>query len=142
MPAKKPTKWMSSSMAMMRRLIRRCSGLHEHQHLVGGRAKAAEDYSIELITEILRGIRDTADMEEEWGDASDPDVDKAATTAGLMHDIEPSSLAAAYRAEDAKADTSNLKVKCKHKSGKLQTTTLAFKPPYKDEYTNAELPMG
>ena len=58
--------------------------------MVGGRAKAAEDYSIELITEILRGIRDTADLKEECGDANDPDVDKAATTAGLMHDIEPS----------------------------------------------------
>ena len=110
--------------------------------MVGGRAKAAEDYSIELITEILRGIRDTADLEEEWGDANDPDVDKAATTAGLMHDIEPSSLAAAYRAENAKADTSNLKVKCKHTSGKLQTTTLAFKPSYKDEHTNEELQKG
>ena len=67
-PAKKPTIWMSSSSFMLERLSRRCSGNHTHQHLSGGRAKAAEDYSIELITEILRGMRDTADAEEKWGD--------------------------------------------------------------------------
>ena len=61
MPAKKPTRWMSSSPFMLDRLSRRCSGDHVHQHLVGGRAKAAEDYSIELVTEILRGVRATAD---------------------------------------------------------------------------------
>ena len=67
-PAKKPTRWMSSSPFMLQRLSRRCSGEHQHQHLVGGRAKAAEDYSLDLITEIRRGMRDPADAEEEWGD--------------------------------------------------------------------------
>ena len=56
-PAKKPTRWMSSSAMMLKRLSRICSKNHQHQHLVGGRAKAAEDYSFELVTEILRGIR-------------------------------------------------------------------------------------
>ena len=71
-----------------------------HQHLVGGRAKAAEDYSLELITEILRGMRDTADFEEDWGDAQDGDLDQAMLTAGLLHDVRFPSLVAAYRAED------------------------------------------
>ena len=66
-PAKKPTRWMSSSAMMLKRLSRRCSGKHVHQHLVGGRAKAAEDYSVQLVTGILRGMRDTADLEEEMG---------------------------------------------------------------------------
>ena len=64
-PAKKPTRWMSSSPHMLKRLSRRCQGDHANQHLVGGRAKLAENYPIELITEILRGMRDTADFEEE-----------------------------------------------------------------------------
>ena len=66
-PAKKPTRWMSSSAQMIKRLSRRCSKTHVHQQLVGGRAKACEDYSIELVTDILRGMRDTADHEEDWG---------------------------------------------------------------------------
>ena len=65
MPAKKPTRWASSSPHMLKRLSKRCSKDHDHQQLVGGRAKACENYAPELITEILRGIRDTADHEEE-----------------------------------------------------------------------------
>ena len=141
-PGKKPTRWMSSSAHMLKPLSQRCSGQHEHQHLVGGRAKAAEDYSVELITEILRGIRDTADFEEEWGDSNEPDLDQAMLSAGLLHDVKYSSLAAAYRAEDAKPETENLSVKCKYRSGKVATTNLTFKQSYKDEYTNEELPMG
>ena len=49
-PAKKPTRWMSSSPFMLQRLSKRCSGDHVHQHLVGGRAKAAEDYSMAFVT--------------------------------------------------------------------------------------------
>ena len=82
---------------------------------MGGRAKAAEDCSVELITEILRGIRDTADFEEEWGDSNEPDLDQAMLSAGLLHDVKYSSLAAAYRVEDAKAETENLSVKCKYR---------------------------
>ena len=90
---------MSTSPQMIKRLSRRCSGDHEHQYLVGGRAKAAEDYPLELVTEILRGIRDTADHEEEWGDATDKKLNSAMVTAGLLHDVQLSCLAAAYRAE-------------------------------------------
>ena len=38
-PAKKPTRWMSSSPFMLHRLSRQCSGDHIHQHLVGGEPK-------------------------------------------------------------------------------------------------------
>ena len=54
-PAKKPIRWMSSSSFMLQRLSRRCSGDHVHQHLVGRRAKAAEEYSIEPVTGNLAG---------------------------------------------------------------------------------------
>ena len=66
-PAIKPTRWASSSPHMLKRLSTRCKRDHIHQHLVGGRAKDAENYSPKIILEILRGMRDTADVEEVWG---------------------------------------------------------------------------
>ena len=141
-PAKKPTRWMSSSPYMLKRLSRRCSGGHVHQHLVGGRAKAAEDYSLELVTEILRGMRDTADHEEEWGDANSKELDMAMVTTGLLHDVRFSSLAAAYRAEDLKRETEHMSVRFKYLNGHISPTKLSFKDSYRDEYTNEELPMG
>lgn len=141
-PAKKPTRWMSSSPAMIQRLSRRCSGDHVHQHLVGGRAKAAEDYSIELVTEILRGIRDTADAEEKWGDECSEELSSKMKVVGSMHDAHNVSVAAAYRAEDMNASTERLTVKVKYADGRVGSTDLVFKDSYKDEYTNEQLPMG
>ena len=141
-PAKKPTRWMSSSPHMLKRLSKRCKGLHVHQHLIGGRAKAAEDYSLDLISEIIRGMRDTADHEEEWGDSTEAEVDKAMITAGLFHDVKYSSLAAAYRSQDAMARTENLSVRFKYLNGHVDPAKLVFKEHYRDEYTNEELPMG
>ena len=46
---------------MLDRLRRRCQRDHVHQQLVSGRANAAENYPLELVVEILRGMRDTAD---------------------------------------------------------------------------------
>ena len=46
---------------MLARLKRRCTGTHEHQHLDGGRTRAAEIYPPQLVLEILRGMRDTND---------------------------------------------------------------------------------
>ena len=113
MPAKKPTRWMSSSPNMIKRLSRRRQGDHVHQHLVGGRAKAAENYPIELITEMLRGMGDTADFEEEWGDQNEADLDHAMLNAGLLHGVKFTSLAAAYRAKDLEEETKRLTVKLK-----------------------------
>ena len=42
--AKKPTKWMTSSPWMAKRLSTRCTKDHIHQPLLGGRARAAETY--------------------------------------------------------------------------------------------------
>ena len=59
--AKKPTKWASTSKHMLARLSQRCDGSHSHQHLVGGKAAAAAYYSPKFISQMLRGMRDTAD---------------------------------------------------------------------------------
>ena len=141
-PAKKPTRWMSSSPHMIKRLSKRCGGDHAHQHLVSGRAKAAEDYSLELISEILRGIRDTADHEEDWDDSLGKDVENATKVAGCFHDVKDINLGAVYKAEDAMAKTENLSVKFKHDKGRSEVRKLEFKERYKDEYTGEDLPMG
>ena len=142
MAAKKPTRWASSSPHMLKRLSKRCSKTHVHQQLVGGRAKACENYPLELITEILRGIRDTADHEEEWGDECVSSLDATVMSAALLHDTRCSSLVAAYRAQDLEEETNNLSVKFKHSNGRTESMGLKFKEFYKDEYTNEELPMG
>ena len=65
MLAKKPTKWMSSCPHMPRKLFKRYSKEHIHQQVLSGRAKAAENYRLESITEILlKGMRNTADFEK------------------------------------------------------------------------------
>ena len=52
MPAKKPTRWASTSPHMLNRLKARCPGDHIHQHLMGGRAANAAFYPPELIRNI------------------------------------------------------------------------------------------
>ena len=45
-----------------------------------------------MFLEILRGMRDTADHEEEWGDINSKELDMAMMTTGLLHDVlEPCS---------------------------------------------------
>ena len=113
-PAKKSTKWAYSSPKMLKRLSTRCSGTPVHQQLVGGRETSAEDYPLELITEILRGMRDTADHEEQWGDEADRDLDATMLSAGRLHDPKFSNIVAAYRAKDSEEEARRLSVKYKH----------------------------
>ena len=88
-PAKKPTRWMTSAAAMARRLSKRCSGQHKHQPLLSGRAAAAAFYPLPLITKILRGIRDTADERHPSDDAPSKEIQHAMSRAALLHDQEP-----------------------------------------------------
>ena len=53
---KKPTGFMTSARCLASQLDVRCDGGHEHVHLVGGRASAAQVYPPELCKAILRGI--------------------------------------------------------------------------------------
>ena len=99
LPAKKPTKWASSSPQMLARQSKRCPGDHEHQHLTGGRAAQAAFYPPPLVTNILRGIRDTADSEHVEVE-HDNDMRIAMTRAGSLEDIPACSLKSAYREAD------------------------------------------
>jgi hypothetical protein len=64
-PAKKATRFMSSSKAVLEMLSKRCDRSHTHQHLVNGRAKAAAIYPPALCRAILRGIAKQRRLEGE-----------------------------------------------------------------------------
>ena len=141
MHAKKPTKWASSSPQMLARLQTRCDKTHDHQHLMGGRAKDAAYYPPELITEILRGMRDTADAE--YRDVSQStDLDVESKKAGQLHDQPARSLVAAYRAADLSQSNAQRHIKFQYLNGKTVSLDLEqnFKDGYKDEYTTEMLP--
>ena len=140
--AKKPTKWASSSPQMLSRLSTRCDGTHTHQHLMGGRAAAAAYYPAKLISQILRGMRDTADAEykeQEWS----ADMGKAMASAAMVHDQPPMALMAAYKESDLAHSNAQRKVLFKYQDGREVSLSLDnhFKPQYKDEYTNEILPF-
>ena len=140
--AKKPTKWASSSPHMLKRLSTRCDKSHSHQHLMGGRAAAAAYYPAKLISQILRGIRDTADAEaQEW--EWTPEMGHAMMKAALIQDQPCHSLVAAYRESDLAHSNAQRKVVFKYADGREVSLRLDdhFKPQYKDECTNAFQPF-
>ena len=53
---KRSTKFMTKAEAIGEELNRKCNGKQVHQHLVGGRAKAAGKYPEELCRAICRGL--------------------------------------------------------------------------------------
>ena len=135
--AKKPTQWASSSPHMLRRLSTRCDGTHHHQHLISGRAAAAAYYPPKLISQILRGMRDTADAEHVESDWT-PEMGVAMINAAMHHDQPATSLVAAYRESDLAHANANRKLTFKYMDGREVSLSLDsnFKPQYKDEYTN------
>ena len=141
MSAKKPTQWASTSPQMLKRLSTRCDGSHSHQHLIGGRAAAAAYYPPKLISQILRGMRDTADaenVESLWT----PEMGVAMVAAAMHHDQPATSLVAAYRESDLAHANAQRKVVFKYADGREISLSLDsnFKPQYKDEYTCEILP--
>ena len=56
LPALKPTRFMSNSSIMLSQLGKRCDRTHQHQHLVGNRAKDAAFYPVPLVRAILCGM--------------------------------------------------------------------------------------
>ena len=59
-PVLKPTRFMSNSTPMLRRLSKLCNGDHEHAHLVGKRkTEKAAFYPLPLLKAILQGMAGT-----------------------------------------------------------------------------------
>ena len=140
-PAKKPTRWATTSLQMVNRLSKRCSGTHKHQHLLGGRAADAAFYPLDLISEILRGIRDTYEAEHPEHDLPSREIRRAMARASMLHDQETSRLAALT--EDNRKNNNTPKTTTLHYSnGTTKTINLDsyFKEIYRDEYTAEPLP--
>ena len=97
MPAKKPTRWATTSLQMRDRLSKRCSGQHTHQPLLGGRAADAAFYPLPLITQILRGMRDTFEAENPDDTGPDAEICHGMARAALLHDQPPGLLVAPAR---------------------------------------------
>lgn len=131
MPAKEPTRWASSSHQMTKRLSQRCSKDNDHQMLVGGRAKAAQDYPTELIKEILRGIRATEDHEEQWDPLAPAPVTQAMACAGLLQDV-PQSRYAVYRDEALESLYGDNVVTFRFANGPTEKRHLKFAEAYRD----------
>ena len=55
-PVLKPTGMLTNSWCLQLELAKRCPRDHEHVHLVGGRAAAAQEYPRELCESICRGL--------------------------------------------------------------------------------------
>ena len=55
-PAKTPTKFMSSRWYVLGELSTRCDKSHVHQPLMGGRASKAQEYTCDLCRAICRGV--------------------------------------------------------------------------------------
>ena len=59
LPARKPTRFLSSSLSILDKLSLRCRGVHMHQSLLGGgRASAAAIYPPGLLRAILKGAEE------------------------------------------------------------------------------------
>ena len=57
-PNRKPTDFMVTGKELAKRLSLRCSGAHEHVHLLQGLAKKAQEYPKQLCVAMLRGLRE------------------------------------------------------------------------------------
>ena len=62
MPAKKPSKFMTNSEEIKKRLQKKCDGGHEHQHLLGGSAKKAVGYPVKMC-DLICEAREAAKAE-------------------------------------------------------------------------------
>ena len=144
-PAKKPTKRATTSQQMIDWLSTRCKGGHVHQHPMGGRAGPAAIYPLELITEILRGIRDTADAEQRVQESKDIDrhIHLHMQADASMGDRLVSSLNVVRREGELCDQNAGRRTKLRMADGTTRSINLNnhFRSHYLDEYTNEELPM-
>ena len=132
----------STSPHMSRRLPKKCDGQHTQQQLVGGRAAKAAFYPVELVEEILRGIRDTADAEaHQAAGGEDARLAQALAKAGTLQDT-PADLPARIHDEGLQHKLDHARVRFNFQDGRSTMLPLQWKEAYKDEYTSEARPTG
>ena len=129
LPAKKPTRFLTSSSQMAARLSTRCNKLHSHQQLVGGRCRDAAFYPLGLIRAILLGMSDTRDAEAK---------SQAASLEVRQKINAISSSAGEIPCEDEEARESSAPY-ANGKTCRIVYDSLNFRPKYVDEYTGEVL---
>ena len=100
-------------------------------------------YPIELITEIFRGIKDTADAEDPERSPDLPkDVIAAMNVASSLHDLAPGPVLAAIRNAEPTRPTKAKLTKIRMNDGTIRDLDINtnFKETYRDEYTKQDLP--
>jgi len=88
LPAQKATGWLTNCSALAELLGRRCPGDQEHQHLINGRAQAAETYPEELVQAVVKEVKRLRGLECALGAVDEVHLDEEApnpTSAGAHH---------------------------------------------------------
>ena len=111
---------------------------------MGGRAAAAAYYPNELVLNILRGMRDTADLAWRSSHEEDASVMEATAMAGALRNEPTFNLAAAMKDEAVRDAVKKFELTVKFADGSQRTVNPDghVKDRYLDEYTNEVLPHG
>ena len=111
--------------------------------MLGGRAAAAAFYPLPLITEILRGIRDTHEAEHPEDAGPEAEMQRGMARAALLHD-EPPSLVATLHENDRQHKSTPRRTTFRLADGKNKSIDLNpnFRDVYRDEYTGEALPKS
>ena len=127
MYAKKPTRFLTNSLAMARMLQRLCDKSHKHQQLSGGRCADAAFYPLELIRSMIRGMSE----QEQLDSARKSEMEENAI---MMNALTSKSVPSSKRPSDTELRKSVVK-KTNGTSIPVTYDPCHFKPKYIDEYT-------
>ena len=99
-PARKSTRFLTSSPLMAQRLSTKCDKSHSHVPLLGKNLSEASFYPVQLRLSILRGMRDQADAEDckKWPrpfvqQSDDPELEASTMRASQFQDDISMSIA-------------------------------------------------
>ena len=127
MHAKKPTRFLTNSLAMARMLQRLCDKSHKHQQLSGGRCADAAFYPLELVRAMIRGMSEQGKLDMNCKSEMEEN-------AAMMNALTPNSALPSKQSSNAKPRESMVK-KTNGKSLLVTYNPHNFKTKYVDEYT-------
>ena len=125
--AKKPTRFLTNSVAMAKMLLRACSKDHEHQQLAGGRCANAAFYPQELVRAFVRGMAEQSQLDR-------TKTSEMEENAMILNALKPGLCHGGESAPTAKPRSSIAK---KTNGTRIPVTynPCNFKTAYNDEYT-------
>ena len=144
LPARKSTRFLTTSQGMALRLHHKCYRSHSHVPLRGKNPSEASFYPVELRLSILRGMRDQADSDANDKMDVDSEINVAELKASKFSDDAVMSVATICAEVPRRKEEQPKVAKLKLKDGSTRIVDLAkcLKPRYMDEYTREELPLS